>query len=99
MINGAQNSKLHIVITGAANEIDDKVKSKVNHIFNSLFNESAKKVSEVSESRDVELIYEVQTPVFKDEYIMKEFYENLEVLLDELKDFHPHFTQFKGVDN
>lgn len=99
MINGTGDSSLHVVITGPTSEIDDNVKDKINGTFNSLFNDLAKKVLEMNESEDVELIYEVQTPVFKDGYIAREFYENLEVLLDELKDFNPHFTQFRGVDN
>ncbi len=99
MVNAMRESSLHVALVGSKSELDDKAKNKIEYTFNSLFESSAKKVSETTASTMNEIIYEVKTPIVKDDYMTKEFYENLEVLLYELIDFNPHFTQFRRVDN
>lgn len=96
-MNRDRNHSLHIVITNSLSELDKKSESKIDDVFDDLFNSSYKLVSRTQESAIVELIYEVQTPIFNDEVIAKDFYEDLRILLEVLQDYNPHFTQFRRV--
>lgn len=97
MVKTMRNSSLYIALSGRASELE-KAKPKLEHTFSSLFEDSAKRVSEIKEEINGEFIYEIKTPIMNDENVTKEFFENLEVLLYELIDFNPHFTQFRRVD-
>lgn len=99
MVNAMRNSSLHIALSGTDSELDDKARNKIKYTFESLFDDSAEEVSDTEDSTISEIIYELRTPVVQDEYMTKEFYENLEVLLYELIEFNPHFTQFRRVDS
>lgn len=99
MKQAMRDSSLHIAISGSESELDNEMKNKIEHTFKSLFDDSTRKISETKSSTVNEIIYELKTPVVHDEHMTKEFYENLEVLLYELIDFNPHFTQFRRVDN
>lgn len=96
-MNRDKKHSLHVVITSSSSELDKKNETKINDVFSELFNNSYKLVSRVQDSSIIELIYEVQTPIFDDEDMAKEFYENLRVLLEVLQDYNPHFTQFRRV--
>ena len=93
-----RESSLYIALAGTISSLDNKAKAEVENVFKDVFNEAAVKLSDIQESGEVELVYEIQTPVIKDDTLVKEFYENLEVLLEELKEHNPHFTQFKRED-
>lgn len=99
MVKAMRNSSLHIALSGKASDLDDKIKKKIDYTFNSLFEDSSEIVSSVEVTTEGELIYEIKTPVVNDKDITREFFENIEVLLDELTEFNPHFTQFKRVDS
>lgn len=99
-MNSMRDSDIYIAISAGDSEINKNVKCKIEHTFKELFGNNARKVSEVKDSSngEIEIIYEINTPVVQENHITKEFYENLEVLLYELIDFNPHFTQFRRVD-
>lgn len=88
-------SSLYIAIVGTADELNDKTKEKINLAFEDIFDGKVKKISDVKEDLDNEVIYEVFTPVVNDEALTKEFFEGLEILLEELREFDPHFTQIR----
>lgn len=96
-MNRNKKHSLHVVITSSPSELDDKSESKIDAIFNELFINSYNLVSRVKESSIIELIYEVQTPIFDDENMSEEFYNNLRILLEILQEYNPHFTQFRRV--
>lgn len=98
MASTMRNSSLYVALSGKQSELNEKTKDRIKHAFESLFEDSAQKVSQTVDSTTVEIIYELKTPVVHDEHMTKEFYENLEVLLYELMDFNAHFTQFRRVD-
>lgn len=93
----AKVSILHIVITGLTTEIDIKSNKRISDTFESLFGDSANKVSHIKTSENIEIIYEIRPPLFDDDESFREFYSDLEVLFEELKEFAPHFTQFRRV--
>lgn len=99
-MNNMRDSDIYVAISCKDSEINKNVRYKIEHTFKDLFGNNAKKVSEVKDSSDgeTEIIYEINTPVVQENHMTKEFYENLEVLLYELIDFNPHFTQFRRVD-
>lgn len=99
MANAMRNSSLHIALSGTDSELDVKTRKKIKHTFENLFESSAEEVSDTVDSTVGEIIYEIRTPIVQDEYMIKEFFENLEVLFYELIEFNPHFTQFRRVDN
>lgn len=96
-----RNSSLYIFISGKESELGDKAKEKMEHTFKSLFSELATKVSDERDKVEqvIEIVYEIKTPIIQDESLVKEFFENLEILLDELSEFNPHFTQFRRVND
>lgn len=100
VVRTMRDSSLYIAISGSVNMLDKPTKERIELVFSDIFNNSAKKVSEVEVDvdGDSEMIYEIPTPIIKDDILVKEFFEDLEVLLEELKDFKPHFTQFKRGD-
>lgn len=98
MIKNMRESSLHVAVAGNLTNLDKKRRDKVESVFKDIFASSASKISEAEEENEVELVYEIKTPIIKDENLLQEFYENLEVLLEELREFTPHFTQFKRGD-
>lgn len=90
-------SSLYIVITGSLTEIDIYSYERISNTFEDLFGDSTERVSSVKTSENTELIYEIRPPIFVDDETFREFYSDLEVLLDELKEFDPHFTQFRRI--
>lgn len=97
MVKAMRDSSLHITLNGVARELNES-KSNIEKIFAELFEESAVLVSDARGDLEAEIIYEIKTPVVNDDEMTKEFFSSLEVLLDELKEFNPHFTQFRRVD-
>lgn len=99
-MNNMRDSDIYIAISIKDSEINKNLRYKIEHTFKDLFRNNAKKISDVKDSSngETEIIYEINTPVVQENHITKEFYENLEVLLYELIDFNPHFTQFRRVD-
>lgn len=93
-----RDSSLHIALSAKEGELCKDSQDKIKHTFESLFKDSSDLVSLVTVASDSELIYEIRTPIVHDESMTKEFFENLEVLLYELIDFDPHFTQYRRVD-
>lgn len=89
------SSNFYISIQGSV-DIFDQV--SINHITKT-FEEIFPKyeiVSDVSTEDYKEVIYSINTPLLKDGEALKEFYCDLEILLEELKEYNPHFTQFGG---
>lgn len=96
-----EKSSLHLAIISNTYEFTKDKEKRVNYVMESLFPEQNKVVSRVSgksSDSNIELIYEIQRPVFNEETATKEFYENLEILLEELREYNPHFTQYRRVD-
>lgn len=96
--NGSlQASNLYIAIQGESS-IFNKVSVKhIEKTFLEIF-ELSKKVSDVEVDNYREIVYSINTPVLQDNSLSKDFYSDLEILLCELKDYNPHFTQYRRVD-
>lgn len=93
------NSNVYVSLRGESSLFDEKTERQIGEIFNGLFEESSSKVSDLKVDDTTEIIYEIKTPIMKEENIMREFFEKLEILLESLSDYNPHFTQFKGGPN
>lgn len=89
------NANLHIAIQGNVNIFTKENEKHINKTFKEIF-ETSKKVSDVSADDYREIIYSINTPLFKNDKFFEELYSDLEILLDELKEYSPHFTQFGG---
>ena len=89
------NSNLHIAIQGDISIFTHKNEAHIERTFKEIF-ETSKKISDVSADDYREIVYSINTPLLKDDKYLDEFYSDLEILLDELKDYNPHFTQFGG---
>lgn len=98
MVKAMRNSDLHIAVAGSETILDSNARKKISSAFSDVFEGSAKKVSDVIEANFVELVYEVKAPVVNDSELIQEFFESLEIVLDELAEFNPHFTQLKHGD-
>ena len=98
MVKVMRNSDLHIAVAESEAVLDSKARQKIDSAFSDVFEGSAKKVSDVTEAHFVELVYEVKAPVVNDNELVQEFFESLEIVLDELAEFTPHFTQLKLGD-
>lgn len=92
------DSNLYISFRGDINLIDEESRKRIDNAFKRIFNTSFKKVSDPKSLYEVEIIYEVSTPIFKDDNSNKEFYKKLNKLFFDLEDYCPHFTQFKRGD-
>lgn len=93
------DSSLHLVIVSKSSEFRKEEEDRVNKAFKELFENNYEEVSRaIDDEQEIEIIYSIQMPVFEEEAANREFYENLEVLLEELRDYSPHFTQFRRVD-
>lgn len=93
------NSKLYISFRGDSSLFDDITKKEIEKTFKCLFKETSSKLSDLKSDEITEIIYEIKTPIIKEETLMREFFEKLEVLLESLSDYNPHFTQLKGGYN
>lgn len=96
-----EKSSLHLAIISSTYDFNKEKEKRAQYVIDSLFPESNSIVSKVEGDgsySNIEIIYEIQKPVFSDENTSREFYENLEVLLEELKEYYPHFTQYRRVD-
>lgn len=89
-----RDSNLYIAIEAKTEELTISRKEEVHKVFEEIFESSFEVVSDVTESDTVEVVYSIRTPIVKDDVLAKEFYENLEILLEELEEYYPHFTQF-----
>lgn len=95
MIKSMRKSSLYIAITGDSEDLTSSEKSRIKTLFSGLFEKSARKVSDVAESKFAEIVYEVDKPLLRDKESLEEFFSSLEVALEELKEYNPHFTHFK----
>ena len=94
MVKTMRDSNLYIAIEAKTEELTISRKEEVHKVFEEIFESSFEVVSDVTESDTVEVVYSIRTPIVKDDVLAKEFYENLEILLEELEEYYPHFTQF-----
>lgn len=99
MNKNIRDSSVYISISSNTATIDESVKDYIDSIFKELFNSSAHKISDISAGSDTEIVYEIMSPIIDNDSIVKEFFENMEILLEELKDYNPHFTQHKRGDS
>jgi len=93
-----QDSNLYIAIAGDKTALNKDARKKIAATFDNVFTSSAKKISDVTEDEVTELVYEIQLPLNKEDVIYRDFYSNLEVLLEELSGYCPHFTRFAKGD-
>lgn len=93
-----RESSLYVAVAGNVTTLGDREKLDVHKVFVDIFEDTASKVSDVKQDDEVEVVYEIKTPVVTDDVMVREFYESLEVLLEELSEYDPHFTQFKRGD-
>lgn len=89
------NSNLHIAIQGSIEMFTKENEAHIDRTFKEIF-ETSKKVSDVSADDYREIIHSISTPLFKNDKFFEELYSDLEILLEELKEYNPHFTQFGG---
>lgn len=98
MVKLMRDSSMYVAIIGTRSELDDKSLKKIDSVFQEIFANSATIVSDIKEDVDCEIIYEILTPVIKDDILVKDFFGDLEILFEVLQDYNPHFTQFKRGD-
>ena len=96
MENIILNSNVYISLVGESSIFDVRAMKEIDKTFNGLFENTNEKISELKADDVTEIIYEIKSPIMREEGLMIEFYERLEVLLESLKDYNPHFTQIKG---
>ena len=96
MENIILNANVYISLVGESSIFDVRAIEEIDKTFNGLFENTNEKISELKADDVTEIIYEVKYPVMREEGLMREFYEGLEVLLESLEDYNPHFTQVKG---
>lgn len=96
MENIILNANVYISLVGESSIFDVKAIETIDKTFNGLFENTNEKISELKADDVTEIIYEVKYPVMREEGLMREFYEGLEVLLESLEDYNPHFIQAKG---
>lgn len=89
------NSNLYIAIQGSIEMFTKENEAHIYKTFKEIF-ETSKKVSDVSADDYREIIHSIITPLFKNDKFFEELYSDLEILLEELKEYNPHFTQFGG---
>lgn len=98
-MNMEENSNLHLVLSSNSEDLCEVEERKVDYLLKDLFGQTFTKMARIDNSaEDVEIIYSIQKPVFTEHSIMKTFYFDLEILLEELREFNPHFTQLRGID-
>ena len=96
MENIILNANVYISLVGESSIFDVRAIDEIDKTFNGLFENANEKISELKADDVTEIIYEIKSPVMREEGLMIEFYEGLEVLLEALEDYNPHFTQVKG---
>ena len=96
MENIILNANVYISLVGESSIFDVKAIEEIDKTFNGLFENANEKISELKADDVTEIIYEVKSPIMREEGLMIDFYEGLEVLLESLKDYNPHFIQVKG---
>lgn len=89
------NPKLHIAIQSNVEVLSSLSMLKIEHTFKDIFPDY-KKVSDVSTEEKREIVFAINTPFLNRNEDLKEFFSDLEILLDELKEYEPYFTQFGG---
>lgn len=99
MMNIMRDSSLYIAVEMNAATMTKEVKSEVDNTFKNILGESVTVVSDVKDENIVELVYRIKTPIINDGVLVDEFFENLEILLEEIQEYNPHFTQFRGGIN
>lgn len=96
MENIILNANVYISLVGESSIFDVRAIEEIDKTFNGLFENTNEKISELKADDVTEIIYEIKSPVMREEGLMIEFYEGLEVLLEALEDYNPHFIQVKG---
>ena len=91
-------SNMYIAISGNDTDLDEKNIKHVDKVFNEILEGQCNVVSDIQHKDVIEIVYEIKIPMISDNGIIREFYESLEILLDELSEFEPHFTQFEKGD-
>lgn len=99
MSNCISGSNLYIYVGGDSGFIDNNTKKEIEDAFEEIFETSFVKVSDIRMSGKVEMVYEIKAPIIKNEGLNREFYRKLEMLLEKLSDFNPHFTQYERGDS
>lgn len=99
MSNCISGSNLYIYVGGDSSFIDNNTKKEIEDAFEEIFETSFVKVSDIRMSGKVEMVYEIKAPIIKNEGLTREFYRKLEMLLEKLSDFNPHFTQYERGDS
>lgn len=95
MINIDRSTCLNIAIN---DEISLESGEKIDLVFKELFGEAAHKILGQEEDK-VEVIYRINKPIGNNDEILKDFYQDLEILLEELREYRPYFTQVEEVPN
>lgn len=100
MIKTTVESSIHVAFFGKLSELNDKSFEKIKKTFKRLFGSQALMVSNVEDvSEQVkEIVYEIKTPIIQDENMLRDFFDKLESLFNELKDFSPCFTSYTKPD-
>lgn len=93
-----QDSKIYIAIQGESSIFNEKAVTHIKNAFLEIF-ENSEKVSDVDVDEYREMVYSINTPVLQDNSLFKDFYSDLEIILYELKEYNPHFTQYRRVDD
>lgn len=99
MLDKVEKSSIHVALVSKRETINDYDKETIDYIFSEAFGEDHQnKVSEAVADHHVEIIYEVKTPIMKNDDIFDEFYKDLRFVFSELQEYSPHFTQLKGEE-
>lgn len=95
MLDKIEKSCIHIAVVSKGEVISDSDKEFINSVLFDTFGVYQEMISEATSDQHVEIIYEVKTPVMKNDDILDKFYKDLRFVFSELSDYNPHFTQFK----
>jgi hypothetical protein len=96
MINKIQSAELYIAIVGRESELGKEQEREIDDVFNSTFANYDKIYT--NNDHEVEIIYKIPVPIMQNDKINENFFKNLSKILTELREYNPHFTQYKRGD-
>lgn len=93
--NVGKNKPIQIAVMSASGSNQEE---EIKEIFNSTFS-NCKVINRVEFNAQVETIYEIASPYINDNKVQESFFEKLDSLFEDLKDYMPSFVKFAREDS